>query len=336
VLSKGHEIPPLPGQEDCALSDTRMKIMVAPLSAELPPAFDWSVYAKRNADLSGFDLDDAIHHYNAYGRDEGRVSSLVDGRAAFLGLIPPSASLLEIGPFCSPCFSTHTHRVRFMDVFPTDELRKMAGELPWGRPDLVPEIDYVWRGGPYSELINEAFDVVFSSHNIVHQPCLVTHLKDIASVLSPGRRVFLIIPDRRYCFDYWLPESTIADVLDAFIEKRRRHSARSILEHRLLLTHNDAEQHWTGDHGADPRRRPPDADFVAQIADNLRTLPGQDGYIDTHAWQFVPDSFAALIGTLHAAGLTPFEVERVYPTLRPGNEFYAVLRLLPTDARNAA
>ena len=150
----------------------------------------------------------------------------------------------------------------------------------------------------------------------------------------PGRRFFLIIPDRRYCFDHYLSESTIADVLDAFIERRRHHSARSILEHRLMLTHNEASAHWAGDHGPDPRRRAPDADLVGRINDNLKVLTTHDQYVDTHAWQFVPDSFAQLIGTLNAAGLIPFEAERVYPTLWSSNEFYAVLRL--PDARKKA
>ncbi len=322
------------------MSMTRMMIIADPV-AELPPVFDGTIYASHpgNADLSGFDQEAAANHYRQYGRDEGRVANAIDGRGAFLGLIPPSASLLEIGPFCTPCFTKKTHRVRFMDAFPTEELRKIVGELSWGRPDLVPEIDYVWRGEPYAELIDERFDAVFSSHNIEHQPCLVSHLRDVASVLLPGRRLFLIIPDRRYCFDYFLSESTIADVLDAYIDRRHGHSARSILEHRLMLTHNEADAHWLGDHGPDPRRRAPDPEILARIAENLETLPGRSGYTDTHAWQFVPDSFTHLIGTLHAAGLTPFTVERVYPTLRPSNEFYAVLRLMPhsgSPAKEAA
>ena len=309
------------------MSDTRTKINQDTLPAELPPTFEWSIYAGRNADLAGFDQAGAVNHYNRYGRDEGRISSVIGGRGDFLNLIPAAASLLEIGPFCTPCFTTGTHRVRFLDAFPTQELRQIVGELSWGRPDLVPEIDYVWRGEPYVELIDERFDAVFSSHNIEHQPCLVNYLEDIASVLAPGRRLFLIIPDRRYCFDHYLSESTIADVLDAFIERRRRHSARSVLEHRLMLTHNEAAAHWAGDHGPDPRRRAPDTEIIGRIADNIKTLRNYDTYIDTHAWQFVPDSFAQIIGTLNAAGLTRFEVERVYPTLWSSNEFYAVLRL---------
>ena len=118
--------------------------------AELPPVFDWSIYASRNADLTGFDQEGVTHHYDRYGRNEGRISSAIGGRSDFLKLIPPGTSLLEIGPFCTPCFTSQTHRVRFLDAFPTEELRKIAGELSWGRPDLVPDIDYVWRGEPYT------------------------------------------------------------------------------------------------------------------------------------------------------------------------------------------
>jgi hypothetical protein len=170
---------------------------------------------------------------------------------------------------------------------------------------------------------------VFASHNVEHQPCLVTHLRDLASVLRPDSRAFLIVPDRRYCFDHYLAETTIADVLDAFIERRQRHRPASVLEHRLLLTHNEAEAHWRGDHGPDPRRTPPDPALIARIGDNLRLLPGHSAYIDTHAWHFVPDSFAHLIDLLSAAGLIPFTLERLYPTLRSTNEFFAVLKRIP-------
>jgi len=317
------------------LSGTRKTIVPGAALAELPPVFDWLFYARHpsNGDLHGFDEAAATNHYHNHGLAEGRVSGPIDGRGAFLRLISPSAPLLEIGPFCTPCFTARTHRVRFLDAFPTVELRKMVAEHAWGKPELVPEIDYVWRGGSYADLIKERFETVFSSHNIEHQPCLVTHLRDVAAVLAPGRRLFLIVPDRRYCFDHYLPESTIADVLDAFMQGRRRHSTRSILEHRLLLTHNEAERHWKGDHGDDPRRRAPDGAIVGRIADHLKSSPSRDSYIDAHAWQFVPESFAGLIRTLRAAGLTPFTVERVYPTLWSSNEFYAVLRLPPAGAQ---
>ena len=74
----------------------------------------------------------------------------------------------------------------------------------------------------------------------------------------------MLVPDKRYCFDFSLPQSSIADVLAAYIEKRMVHSACSVLEHRALLTHNDAVRHWRGDHGV--------ADREQQISNALNAL----------------------------------------------------------------
>ena len=97
--------------------------------------------------------------------------------------VPSDRSLLEIGPFCTPAFRAPVHRVAYMDAFTTEQLREQARGMAWADPALVPEIDFVWNGEKYRELIGREFDFVFSSHNIEHQPCLVTHLAEVASVM---------------------------------------------------------------------------------------------------------------------------------------------------------
>ena len=49
------------------------------------------------------------------------------------------------------------------------------------------------------------------------------------------------------------------------------------------------------------------------------------GYVDVHAWQFTPESFRSIVTEL--GDVVPFQVERVYNTLRDRNEFGAILRL---------
>jgi hypothetical protein len=304
--------------------------LATPARQELPVEYDHAYYVghPHNGDLRALDETVARHHYEVYGRNEGRPCCPIDSRGAFLGLLPRDADLLEIGPFCTPCFTPATHRVHYLDVFTTEEMRVRAADLPWADPDKVPEIDLVWRGGPYRDLTDERFDAVFSSHNIEHQPCLVTHLCDVASLLRPGGRFFMNVPDMRYCFDHYLNESTIADALEALVAGRTIHSTKAVVEHRLLLTHNEATGHWAGNHGPDPRRRPIDESFIRGINDNLRIMRNNPGYIDVHAWQFTPPGFRYLMTALSAAGLMPFQVERVYSTVRPNNEFHAVLGLI--------
>ena len=296
-------------------------------AGELPLEYDYEKYVGHpsNQGLRKFNEAEARFHYQAHGRAEGRVCSAIDNRAAFLGLVSPDYALLEIGPFCTPAFRAPRYRVAYLDAFSTDELRELARGMAWADAARVPEIDFVWKGQRYRELIGREFELVFSSHNIEHQPCLVTHLEDVASVMRRGGRFMLAIPDKRYCFDHFLPESTIAEVLDAFLSGRRDHAARSLVQGRMMHTHNEAGRHWQGDHGDDPTRRALDDDIVASVRQVIAEYRARTGYLDAHAWQFTPASFRLLMQVLARAGLVSLTVERVYETLNGSNEFYAVL-----------
>jgi hypothetical protein len=296
-------------------------------AGELPLEYDYEKYVGHpsNQGLRNFNEAEARFHYQAHGRAEGRVCSAIDGRAAFLGLVPSDRALLEIGPFCTPAFRAPAHRVSYLDAFSTDELRELARGMAWADPARVPEIDFVWKGESYRELIGREFDTVFSSHNIEHQPCLVMHLTEVASVMRRGGHFMLAIPDKRYCFDHFLPEASIADVLDAFLSERRHHAAKSLVQGRMMHTHNEARRHWQGDHGDDPARRAVDDGLAASVRQVIAEYRARTGYLDAHAWQFTPMSFRHLMQVLARAGLVSLTVERVYETLNGSNEFYAVL-----------
>ena len=294
-------------------------------TADLPPEFDVALYQQheRNQDLQGLSARDAEHHYDYYGRDEGRPCSIVLSRASFVSLVPQQGRILEIGPGGMPAFPRAAREVTYLDAFTTEQLRAQYPEA-----DYVPDIDVVWQGEPYHQLFRQRFEGVFAAHSLDHQPCLVTHLSDVASVLKPGARYFVVLPDRRYTADYYLPNSTFADALEAFAAQRTRHSARALAAQLLFLTHDDGVRHWNGDHGADPRALPPDPRLREMLGAMLRAVRANASYLDARAWQFTPASFRRLIETLADYGLSPLRVERVYPTIRPAKEFYAVLRVM--------
>jgi hypothetical protein len=183
-------------------------------------------------------------------------------------------------------------------------------------------IDYVSPVGDLS-VVDRKFSVAFSSHCIEHQPDLLYHLTRVAKILDKSGRYFLIVPDKRYCFDHFLPESSLAEVVAAFHEERRTHVFRSVFEHRLSTCHNDPTAHWRGEHGIPPQ---PNAARLRQVKDQWAAAAG--GYIDVHAWQFTPKSFKSIIETTFRLELHEFEPERVYRTLHGSPEFFAVLRRL--------
>ncbi|KQX22742.1 MULTISPECIES: methyltransferase domain-containing protein [unclassified Sphingomonas] len=290
--------------------------------ADLPPSFDAAHYLSANPDLA-IAADAAADHYTATGRAEGRVASPLALRENLIGLIDDGRSVLEIGPFCSPLLRGPA--IAYLDVLDADQLRARAVEIRIDPAGCPAHIDYV--GG--LDQVRRRFDAVISSHAIEHQPDLVHHLQQIERILAPGGLFCLIVPDKRYCFDHYIAESTIADVIEAHREQRRRHSLASVIEHVALTTHNDSRRHWAGDHGpAVP------ADRAARVEKAIRDHDFNPGrYIDVHAWYFTPDSFRTIIETLAGLGLTGLELAGVYDTARDRNEFCAVLRL---DARARA
>jgi SAM-dependent methyltransferase len=238
------------------------------------------------------------------------------GRSSFLALVDDAQSVLELGPFVNPCLSGPN--VKYFDVLDKTALLARAMQISLDVSKAV-DIDFVSDIADMS-VVNETFDVVVSSHSIEHNPDLIDHLKQVERILKPGGRYLVIVPDKRYCFDHFLPESSIAEILDA--RGRTRHSLASIIEHRAQTTHNDAARHWNGDHGA-----PLMANGVGSIVGAIAEYQDANGaYIDVHAWQFTPESVRSNVKMVKEIGLISLVVERLYPTVHGSNEFCAVLR----------
>ncbi len=177
----------------------------------LPSVIEPAVYRQLWPDLASLDDEALRTHYEHFGKNEGRTANSLGTREDFVSLIPADANALEIGPFCKPLL--HGPKVKYFDVMNRPALEQRARSI--GMPDAAaPEIDFVSAVGNLA-VVDETFDYVLSSHCIEHQPDLITHLQQVARILRPCGRYFLLIPDKRYCFDALIAESTIADVFDA-------------------------------------------------------------------------------------------------------------------------
>lgn len=287
------------------------------MAAKLPDAFDAREYLACWPDLAGKTPEELRAHYEAFGISEGRRANVVATRRDFAGLIPSDSDALEIGPFCSPLL--RGPRAHFFDVLTTVELRARGVQLGID-PANAPNIDFVSPVGDLS-IIDQSFDNVISSHCIEHQPDLVIHLQHVARILRSCGRYFVLVPDKRFCFDALIPESSVAEVLDAHAEQRTVHRLQSVIEHRALTTHNDCKAHWRGEHGDLLTTQ------VARIALAVEEFTAAaGGYVDVHAWQFTPASMTNLIRMLHELGHVQFELERMYPTRKDDLEFWMVLR----------
>ena len=287
-------------------------------SSILPPEFDYEFYVSIHKDLSMLTREAAESHFRHYGEKEGRPGSPLSLRENFIRQIDKDRKTLEIGPFCLPMIQGPN--VSYFDVLDRAALIERAKLHNYPYTD-APEIDYVSPTGDLS-VVDCRFEQIVSSHCIEHQPDLVRHFQNIERLLLPGGRYYLVIPDKRYCFDHFIHESTIVDVLGAFLEERKLHSVENIIEHQSMITHNTPALHWAGEHGTPHWLTAAGAEGMKNAIRDLSR--SRNAYIDVHAWQFSPNSFRSIMNYLKRLDLVGFQSSRIYNTVRNSLEFYAV------------
>jgi SAM-dependent methyltransferase len=281
-----------------------------------PPEFDAKFYRDEYSDLRNLTDEQLEAHYRQHGANEGRSPNRFRTRDDFVTAIPPSASVLEIGPYFSPV--ARGNNVKYFDVLSQEGLLERSRHQ--GHTDAKPPfINYVSPNGDLS-IVDCQFDFVVSSHCLEHQPDLVKHLRGVSQILNPGGCYLALVPDKRFCFDHFIAESTIAGVLDAHCTNRATHSLRSIIEHIALTTHNDPIRHWSGDHGKQFD------DLETRIKESVGVYENaRGGYVDVHAWYLTPDFARHLFPTLHRMDYIDLECTRCYGTRKNSSEFWIVL-----------
>jgi hypothetical protein len=294
----------------------------------IPPAFDPQDYRARYKDIADHDDDFARRHYERHGRNEGRVPSPYALRENFIGLVDTSRPTLEIGPFDNPRMIGDG--VEYFDVLDRAGLEKRSAELRRNRRS--PDIHHVSPTGDLG-IVERKYDAIFSCHCVEHQPDLIGHLRHVERMLADDAAYYIVLPDKRFCFDHFFPASDVDAAVDAYREQRRFHTATNVIRHFAFATHNDARRHWHGDHCDEDYEK----NIPARTLAALEKISRERGrYLDVHAWQFTPESFEWLIEALFSLGSIKLRPARVFGTAKYRFEFTAILtRRGVLDAQSA-
>lgn len=263
-----------------------------------PDNFDPLAYREANSDLQVFTREqELLDHYNTFGKHEGRICTKMGNKKSFLDLLIGKSTLLEIGPFDRPTLEflqTDGATVDYADWLNKEELVQRANHIDGRNPSKVPDIKYVLAEG-WGQ-IGVKYDAVVSHHCVEHQPDFVRHFLDVRSILSDGGWYLFSLPDKRFCFDHFIPESNLVDVLEAYYLKRESPSLKSVLEHRCFVSHTFGDD-VNPYHCTDPNAL---EGYEAAFKEYM-----YNKYVDVHCWQFTLYSFRALYRQLVCLSFLP-------------------------------
>lgn len=240
---------------------------------------------------------------------------------------------LEIGPLYRPLVHKSEADVYYIDHLDTEALIEKYRDDPNVDVSQIAPVDFVSEGD-LAAAIPEGirFDWVVASHVVEHVPDLIAWLEQLHRILAEKGELCLIVPDRRYTYDYERAVTTLDKVLAAHAVGATRPTAQAIADFALNCAPLDVKRAWRG------TIKP--AELAATFSpsgafDLARESEATGEYRDVHVWVFTPRSFARLMGQLAKSGLLGFGCGRFVDTRRDEFEFY--VRLYPeSDPQIAA
>lgn len=222
--------------------------------------------------------------------------------------INKNMKILEIGPSYNPTVpKTKGWNSFSVDHLPKAELIKKYHDIS---TDQIEEVDFIWQTGPINTSIpteqHGTFDACIACHLIEHTPDFVSFFQSISKLLKKDGILSLAIPDKRYTFDYFQPLTLSDQMIQAYYEKRTRHTKATIFSGAAYNAYSNKRAAWgTLTNPTNVKLAGPDLFKSWEVTQNISS-EDKDNYTDFHAWRFTPSSFRLIILELGALGLIPF------------------------------
>jgi SAM-dependent methyltransferase len=241
-------------------------------------------------------------------------------------MIKKNALGVEIGPSYNPILpKKEGYNVKVVDHCNTLELIEKYKAMGVDTA-AIEDVDYIFEGSLSNIPLQERLDYIVASNVVEHVPDLIDFFVQCSNLLGPEGKLYLVVPDSRFCFDHFRQVSSISQVIECCGNTNT--TVGKIADVVLNTSKRGEEIAWR--QGADGPLNLVNSTEKAlgDLKDFLWRL--QTGYVDLHNWVFTPDSFRLLVNDLRLLGFTSLSEESFMDT--EGFEFIVVLSV--DDARS--
>jgi len=240
---------------------------------------------------------------------------------------------LELGPLTSPVVTKKEGNIYYLDHMSQEDLKKKYKTEPVELDKIVP-VDYVLKNTLKETVGKKKFDYVIASHVIEHIPDTISWLKEINDILKPGGVLSLVIPDKRFTFDFDRRLTDPSEVIGAYIDRLKKPTSAMMYDFAIHCADGiDTATAWKDkDHyyKHQPKRRWSHDEAVAMCARNQKGI-----YVDCHCHVYTPTSFIEILKELTKNDLIDFEVCSFLPTQEYEIEFYVALKKVGKESSKA-
>ena len=257
-------------------------------------------------------------------QDGEQDKQLGDFRQFIRASVSRDEPAIELGPSYNPLIPKRLgFNVTIVDHATAEELKAKYSQASVDL-SLIEPVDVLWGGGRLSTRIQQrGFSAIVASHMIEHATDFIGFLQDCSELLAMDKQLFLIVPDKRYCFDFLHNVTDSAKVIADHHLRRKQHSLDSLFRNSTNVRAQFKETISTfwGQHEIDHLWFV-ENDPKACLKSAIKRADGED-FFDCHENYFTPSSLFLLVEELRYLGFTDF-VPRIVSRAR-GCEFLTVL-----------
>ena len=240
--------------------------------------------------------------------------------------------ILEIGPSRNPMYKkSDGYQVDIVDYVDEVSLRNIYEG--WPGVDNIEPVDFVCSRY-YAQHIGRKnyYDIIAASHVIEVVVDLIGTLEDFSILLKEEGRVRLIVPDKRYEYDYFREVTSFREIIDAHVYNQGdNHTPGAVLDYHMNAVEAEGFGVYMPNSGTQYKelfRYPFDMDTdegtIRRLKDEAAVWSAHK-FSHIQSWVFTPVSFEILIYQLNVLGYTDLMVDKI-TKINDSLEFYVTLK----------